>query len=75
MAETISKSLSMKGWSFSTLLKKNSTNIKALIIFLSGYSYFVSFDAKVFIAGLLVILAKFATDSIDFYLSEVDLTE
>jgi hypothetical protein len=69
----VSEANSFKGFSFKKLVSKNKDNIKAIIMFVAGYSYLVGFDYKIFIAGLVAILGKCAIDSLDFYLSSVEL--
>lgn len=58
------------GWDLKELLRHNKDNLKALVVFLSGYTYLVGFDWRVFLIGLGAIAGKMVLDTIDYWLKE-----
>lgn len=69
----VSPKFSFKGWDFLVWLKLNKDTLKALVVFVGGYSYFAGFDWKVFITGVIAVVVKLIVDSFDFYVRDVEL--
>lgn len=68
MTET--KKYSMEGYSFKEWAKHNKEGLKALVLFLAGYTYFTGFSWETFVIGLVAIVGKLGVDSIDYWLKE-----
>ena len=76
----VSKAGSMSGWSFWTWLKRNKDTVKAiLVICVSVGTYYAvpTLPQGVVIAGagFSGLVTKLVVDSIDFWITDVELTE
>lgn len=66
----VSEKYTMKGYSFKEWARLNKDNFKAVVVFLTGYSYLIGFDWKTFAVAGAAVLSKFVLDGIDYWLKE-----
>jgi hypothetical protein len=59
---------SFKGWSLKEWARHNKESLKALLLFLFGFNYFVGFSWEMWGLGLLAIFGKMAVDSFEYWL-------
>lgn len=65
-----SEQYTMNGYSFKEWARLNKDNFKAVIVFLAGYNYLVGFDWHTFAVAGVAVLAKFASDAVDYFCKE-----
>lgn len=68
--------MSFKGYKITTALYRNKDALKALIILITGYSYFTEFKLETFLVALglasSALLGKLVLDAFDYFFTEVE---
>lgn len=76
---TISPRKSFKAYNIWTALARNVDSIKAILAIITGANFLVGFDWKIFgmslLAGFIMLVAKLATDAVDYFFKEVEIVK